>query len=75
MFDYKIFTIIFILFIIFICIQLYYYTHVYYKNQNKLNKIENYENELKYIDRLSTKKDYVLDEKTLDNLLKDYNNL
>jgi hypothetical protein len=66
---------IFIIFLIFIGIQIYYYMKVYTKNINKINKIESFQNTLKNINDLSTKKEYFLDDTSLNNLLEDYNKL
>ena len=74
MINYKIFFIIFILFLIFIFIQLYYYIKLYTKNNNKIKKIESFDNTLKNIDVLSNK-EYILDDNSLNKLLDDYNKL
>jgi predicted PurR-regulated permease PerM len=75
MINVKLFMVIFILFLIFVGFQLYFYINTYKQNQNKLQKIENYENTLKDIDNNITKKEYILDDMSLENLLEDYNNL
>ncbi len=75
MININLFIIIFILFIIFIGIQLYFYLKKYKINENKLNEIETYENNLKNIEYGIDKKIYTLNDNVLLNLLEDYNNL
>jgi hypothetical protein len=74
MINYKIFTIIFIIFMVFIFIQLYYYLQLQQKNDNKIEKIEKFQNTLKHLDSLSTK-EYILDDNSLNKLLEEYNTL
>ncbi len=71
----KFLSIIFVIFIIFTCIQIYFYMNKYNENQLKMTNINNFENRLMNIDNDITKKEYILDDKTLEQLLEHYNNL
>jgi len=64
------FQIILLIFILFIIFQIYFYSEKYKKNQKLLKKVESFENTLSNIDSK-----YVLDDNSLQLLLKDYNNL
>lgn len=70
MFDMNLYFIIIILFLVFIIFQIYFYNSKYKKNENVLNKIENFQSTLKNLN-----KEYVLDDKSLERLLEDYNKL
>ena len=70
MFDMNLYFIIIILFLVFIIFQIYFYNSNYKKNENVLNKIENFQSTLKNLN-----KEYVLDDKSLERLLEDYNKL
>jgi len=72
MFDTKLYFIIFIIFLIFIGFQIYFYSIKYKKNENLLNKIESFQTTLKDLDN---KNEYILDDKSLEILLEDYNKL
>jgi len=71
MFNTKIFLIILSIFILFCSIQIYFYYQSYVKKQEQIKKIESFENTLVNI---SNKQDYILDDKSLENLLDDYEN-
>ena len=64
------YLIILTLFILFITYQIYFYSGIYKKNDILINKIENFQSTLENID---TK--YVLDDKSIELLLDDYNKL
>lgn len=74
MFNINIFIIIFIILFIFILFQIIYYNNIFYKNNNKIEKIDNFTNKLDYINNSDTSS-YILDDKSLNNLLDEYNNL
>ena len=72
MFDMNLYFIIVILFLVFIIFQIYFYSIKYKKNENVLNKIENFQSTLKNLDKENK---YILDDKSLEILLEDYNKL
>jgi cell division protein FtsL len=72
MFNINLFFIIFVLFIIFIIFQICFYSKIYNKNRNLIDKVESFKSSIDHIDN---KKDYILDDKSLQTLLEDYNNL
>jgi hypothetical protein len=61
-----------IIFIIFVFIQIYFYSTIYKKNNHLIKDIELFTNKLIYIDN---KNDYILDDKSIEILLEDYNKL
>jgi hypothetical protein len=67
----KIFLIILLIFVLFCAIQIYFYYQQYIKKQEQIKKIESFENTL--VD-INNKDNYVLDDKSLENLLHDYEN-
>jgi hypothetical protein len=67
---FYLFLIILAIFIIFIFIQIYFYYKKYQENQNTIRKMESFENTLG-----SMEKDYLLDDKSMERLLEDYNSL
>jgi hypothetical protein len=71
MFNTKVFLIILSIFVLFCAIQIYFYYQTYVKKQEQIKKIESFENTL--VD-ISNKQDYILDDKSLENLLDDYEN-
>ena len=71
MFNTKVFLIILSIFVLFCAIQIYFYYQPYVKKQEQIKKIESFENTLVNI---SNKQDYILDDKSLENLLDDYEN-
>jgi len=71
MFNMKIFLIILLIFVLFCAIQIYFYYQQYIKKQEQIKKIESFENTL--VD-INNKDNYVLDDKSLENLLHDYEN-
>ena len=68
----NLFIIIFILFTLFMIFQVFYYNKIFNKNNIKIQKMENFSNTLNI---LNNQKEYILDDKSLENLLDDYNNL
>jgi uncharacterized protein YoxC len=66
------FLIIIILFILFIIYQIYFYSSIYKKNEYTLKKIESFQSTLSDI---NNKKDYLLDDKSMEVLLEDFNKL
>jgi len=68
----SIFMIIFIIFLLFILLQIYFYSVKYKKNNVLIKKIESFENTLSSIEQ---KKDYILDDSSLELLLEDYNKI
>ena len=64
--------IIFILFILFLGIQIYFYSTIYKKNNDYIKNIELFSNKLLYIDN---KNEYILDDRSIEILLEDYNKL
>jgi hypothetical protein len=52
--------------------QVFYYNKIFNKNNIKIQKMENFSNTLNI---LNNQKEYILDDKSLENLLDDYNNL
>lgn len=70
MFNTKLFFIIFLLFILFCSIQIYLYYRKYINNKKQIDKIESFENILLDI----SKKDYLLDDLSLQKLLDDFEN-
>ena len=68
----NIFLITVILFVIFVIYQIYFYSSVYEKNENIIKKIESFQSTLTEID---SKKDYLLDDNSIEILLEDYNKL
>ena len=68
----NLYFIIVILFLVFIIFQIYFYSIKYKKNENVLNKIENFQSTLKNLDKENK---YILDDKSLEILLEDYNKL
>lgn len=65
----RLFLIIFFIFILFLLFQIYYYNKKYYENNLKIDEIESFRN------TINEKYDYVLDDKSLEVLLKDYNKI
>jgi biopolymer transport protein ExbD len=68
----RIYLLILIIFVIFISIQVYFYNIKYKKNDTLIKNIESFENTLVNID---SNEQYLLDDKSLEVLLGDYNNL
>ena len=68
----KIYLLILIIFVIFISIQVYFYNIKYKKNYTLIKNVESFENTLVNIDN---NEQYLLDDKSLEILLEDYNNL
>jgi hypothetical protein len=67
------FNLILILFLIFIIVQIYFYSQKYKENQQIINNLEKFESK---IINIKEKKDYFyLDDKSLENLLDDYNKI
>lgn len=64
------YLIILTLFILFITYQIYFYSGIYNKNNILINKVENFQSTLENIDT-----NYVLDDKSIELLLDDYNKL
>jgi hypothetical protein len=71
MFNINLFLIILSIFILFCIIQIYFYYKKYTKKQEQIKKIESFENTLVNINNNSN---YILDDKSLENLLHDYEN-
>lgn len=67
---FYLFLIILTIFIIFIFVQIYFYYKKYQENQNTIRKMESFENTLGNME-----KDYLLDDKSMERLLEDYNSL
>jgi cell division protein FtsL len=65
----NIFLITVMLFIIFIIYQIYFYSSIYKKNENIIKKVESFQSTLVEIDN---KKDYLLDDSSIELLLDDY---
>lgn len=61
-----------ILFILFIIYQVYFYSSIYKKNENLIKKVESFQSTL---DEIDNKKDYLLDDCSIELLLDDYNKL
>ena len=61
-----------ILFILFIIYQIYFYSTIYKKNEDLLKKVESFQSTLTNIDE---KKDFLLDDASIELLLEDYNKL
>ena len=68
----NLFLITVILFIIFIIYQVYFYSIIYKKNEDIIKKVESFQSTLVEIDN---KKDYLLDDSSIELLLDDYNKL
>jgi len=68
----RIYLLILIIFVIFISIQVYFYNIKYKKNDTLIKNVESFENTLVNID---SNEQYLLDDKSLEILLGDYNNL
>ena len=68
----KIYLLILVIFVIFICFQVYFYNIKYNKNNTLIKNVESFENTLVNID---SNEQYLLDDKSLEILLEDYNNL
>jgi hypothetical protein len=67
----KLYLIILILFVLFIIYQIYFYSNIYKKNEDIIKKVESFQSTLANID----KKDYLLDDNSIEILLEDYNKL
>jgi cell division protein FtsL len=72
MFNINLYVIVIFLFILFIIYQIYFYSHIYNNNNNIIKKIESFENTLESIDN---SQEYILDDRSLELLLDDYNKL
>jgi len=68
----NLFLLTIILFIIFIIYQVYFYSSIYKKNEDLIKKVESFQSTLVEIDN---KKDYLLDDSSIELLLDDYNKL
>ena len=68
----KTYLLILIIFVIFINIQVYFYNIKYKKNDTLIKNVESFQNTLVNID---SNEQYLLDDKSLEILLGDYNNL
>lgn len=68
----RIYLLIFVIFVIFIAVQVYFYNIKYKKNDILIKNVESFENTLVNID---SNEQYLLDDKSLEILLGDYNNL
>jgi biopolymer transport protein ExbD len=68
----KNYLLILIIFVIFIGFQVYFYNIKYKKNDTLIKNVESFENTLVNID---SNEKYLLDDKSLEILLGDYNNL
>jgi len=68
----RTYLLILIIFVIFISIQVYFYNIKYKKNDTLIKNVESFENTLVNID---SNEQYLLDDKSLEILLGDYNNL
>ena len=72
MFKINLFIIILTIFLLFIIFQIYFYSKKILKNDNLIKKIESFESTLTHLD---SKKDYLLDDNSIEILLEDYNKL
>ena len=72
MFKINLYIIILVIFLLFIFYQIYFYREKYIENNKLIKKIENFESTLKDINH---KQDYLLDDKSIEILLEDYNQL
>ena len=68
----KIYLLILVIFVIFIALQVYFYNIKYKKNDVLIKNVESFENTLVNID---SNEQYLLDDKSLEILLEDYNKL
>jgi hypothetical protein len=68
----RIYLLILVIFVIFISVQVYFYNIKYKKNDTLIKNVESFENTLVNID---SNEQYLLDDKSLEILLGDYNNL
>lgn len=68
----RIYLLILFIFVIFIGFQVYFYNIKYNKNDTLIKNVESFENTLVNID---SNEQYLLDDKSLEILLEDYNNL
>ena len=68
----RIYLLIFVIFVIFIAVQVYFYNIKYKKNDTLIKNVESFENTLVNID---SNEQYLLDDKSLEILLEDYNKL
>ena len=68
----RIYLFILVIFVIFISIQVYFYNIKYKKNDTLIKNVESFQNTLVNID---SNEQYLLDDKSLEILLGDYNNL
>ena len=68
----RTYLLILIIFVIFISIQVYFYNIKYKKNYTLIKNVESFQNTLVNIDN---NEQYLLDDKSLEILLEDYNNL
>jgi len=68
----RTYLLILIIFVIFISIQVYFYNIKYKKNYTLIKNVESFENTLVNIDN---NEQYLLDDKSLEILLEDYNDL
>jgi biopolymer transport protein ExbD len=68
----RIYLLILVIFVIFIAVQVYFYNIKYKKNDTLIKNVESFENTLVNID---SNEQYLLDDKSLEILLGDYNNL
>lgn len=68
----KIYLLILIIFVIFLVVQIYFYNIKYKKNDQLIKNVESFENTLVNID---SNEKYLLDDKSLEILLEDYNKL
>jgi uncharacterized protein YxeA len=68
----KIYLLILVIFVIFIALQVYFYNIKYKKNNILIKNVESFENTLVNID---SNEQYLLDDKSLEILLEDYNKL
>jgi len=71
--SFYVFMVIFVIFILFICIQIYFYKKNIDTNTQKINKIESFQNTLEHINKKNN--NYILDDKSLNVLLQDYNEI
>jgi hypothetical protein len=68
----KIYLLVLIFFIIFVGCQVYFYNIKFSKNNNLIKNVESFENTLVNI---NSNEKYLLDDKSLEILLEDYNKL
>ncbi len=68
----KIYLLVFIIFFIFVAFQVYFYNIKYVKNDKLIKNVESFENTLVNI---NNNEKYLLDDKSLEILLEDYNKL